>query len=117
MDQLWHGFPVWLWVIACSFLALGAVQGLVNAFRFLRAVPGIAAAFRFGGPLQHYRAIEALCTQRGMVRVEDVGSAFMPQMLTLERAECRNTYATPDWSLWFSEVSDLSKPMFSYNVF
>jgi Protein of unknown function (DUF3137) len=117
MDQLWNGYPVWLWVIAFSFLGLGAVQALVNAFRFLLAVPSIASVFRFGGPLQHERAIQALCTQRGMLRVGDVGSAFLPQMLMLGRPECRNTYATPDWSLWFSEVSDLSKPMFSSNVF
>src|SRR5260370_32737135 len=116
MDQLWNGYPVWLWVIAFSFLALGAVQGLVNAFRFLLAVPGIASVFRFGGPLQHDRSIQALCTQRGMLRVEDVGSAFLPQMLTLGQPACRRTYATPDWSLLFSEVSDLTKPMFSSNV-
>jgi len=116
MDQFWYGYPVWLWVIAFSFLALGAVQGLVNAFRFLLAVPGIASMLRFGGPLQHDRAIQAICTQRGMVRVEDIG-AFVPHMLMLERPACRNTYAAPDWSVWFSEVSDVGKSSFSPNVF
>ena len=45
-----------------------------------------------------------------MWRVDDERSPFLPQMLPLVGARCRNTFAAPDWSLWFSEVGDHKSP-------
>jgi hypothetical protein len=56
------------------------------------------------------QAISGLCIARGMVRVSDVRSPFLPQMLPLAGPICTNTFATPDWSLWFYEVGDRKAP-------
>jgi len=95
---------VWAWLIAFAFLALGALQAVVSAFRSR-------------GRRRRDQAIQALCTQRDMSRVDDAGSPFLPQMLALARPLCRNTFATSDWSLWFSDVSDRSGSSFSSSSF
>jgi len=87
------GYPAWEWAIAFAILGAGAV----------RAIYSLA---RSGSRRKRELAIAALCTQHGMGRVEDVRSPFLPQMLPIREPVCHNTFATPDWSLWFSEISD-----------
>lgn len=93
MDQPWNGYPIWIWLIAFAFLAAGVVQWVVNLLRS-------------GSRRQHDQAIAALCEQRGMSGVSDARRPMLPQMLAVDAPVCRNTFATPDWSLWFSEVRD-----------
>jgi hypothetical protein len=91
--NVFGGYPAWEWAIAFAFLGMGVV----------RAVYSIASS---GGHRKRDQAITDVCTQRGMWRVDDVRSPFLPQMLPLTGHACRNTFAAPDWSLWFSEVTD-----------
>ena len=93
MDQLWNGYPIWIWVIAFAFLAAGAVQWVVRLFRS-------------GSQRRHDQAIAALCGQRGMLGVSDDRRPMLPQMLAVDAPAYRNTFATSDWSYWFSEVRD-----------
>jgi hypothetical protein len=93
MGPFFGGYPWWEWAIAFAFLGGGAIQAIYNIARRKRD-----------------QAITAMCTQRGMWRVDDVQSPFLPQMLPLSGAVCRNTFATPDWSLWFSEVGSRFGP-------
>lgn len=93
MTQIIGGYPVWAWAIGFGSLAFGVV----------RAVYGVA---RERGGRAHAQAIAALCNQRGMERVDDVRSPFLPQMLPISGPVCTNTFATHDMSLWFSEVGD-----------
>jgi hypothetical protein len=93
MGHIFDGYPAWEWAIAFAFLGIGAVRA-------------IYPIVRSGSRRKRDQAIAALCTQRGMSRVEDVRSPFLPQMLRLVEPVCHNTFATPDWSLWFSEVGD-----------
>ena len=79
--------------MAFGFLGLGAI----------RAIRSIGLS---GGRRKHDQSIKALCAQRGMWRVDDGRAPFLPQMLPLVRPVCRNTFATPDLSLWFSEVGE-----------
>ena len=87
------GYPAWEWAIAFAFLAAGAVQAIYSLVRS-------------GSRRKRTKAIAALCAQHGMTRVADVRSPFLPRMLPLSEPVCRNTFAAPDWSLWFSEVGD-----------
>ena len=97
MGHIFDGYPWWEWAIAFAFLGGGAV----------RAIFYVA---RSGRRRARDQAITAICTQRGMERVDDVRSPFLPQMLAMSGAVCRNTFATHDWSLWFSEVGDRNGP-------
>jgi hypothetical protein len=91
MGQILDGYPAWEWAIALTFLGVGAVRA------------GYYIA-RSGSRRKRDQAITALCSQRGMWPVDDVRSPFLPQMLPIAGPTCHNTFATPDWSLWFSEV-------------
>ncbi len=93
MAHIFDGYPAWEWAIAFAFLGAGAIQAIYNLARS-------------GSRRKRDQAIAAVCTQRGMWRVDDVRSPFLPQMLPISGAVCHNTFATPDWSLWFSEVRD-----------
>ena len=105
MGDISGGYPAWEWAIALTFLGAGVV----------RAIYYIAHS---GSRRARDQAITALCTQRGMWRVDDVRSPFLPQMLPLAAPVCHNTFATPDLSLWFSEVGDRSGPsLFSVLIF
>jgi len=97
MGPIFGGYPAWEWAIALAFLGVGVV----------RAVYYVA---RSGSRRARDQAITAVCTQRGMERVDDVRSPFLPQMLPISGAVCRNTFATHDWSLWFSEVGARNGP-------
>ena len=91
------GYPAWEWAIAFAVLGAGAVRALY-------------ALARSGSRRNRGLAIAALCTQHAMGRVEDVRSPFLPRMLPISEPVCHNTFATPDWSLWFSEISDRKGP-------
>jgi len=93
MAHIFDGYPAWEWAIAFAFLGAGAIQAIYNLARS-------------GSRRKRDQAITAVCTQRGMWRVDDVRSPFLPQTLPISGAVCHNTFATPDWSLWFSEVRD-----------
>jgi hypothetical protein len=93
VDQLLNGYPIWEWAIAYAFLAAGVLQGVV-------------ALLRSGGRRRHDQAIATLCRQRGMLGVGDARTPILPQMIAVDAPACRNTFAAPDWSIWFSEVSD-----------
>ncbi|HYL08903.1 MAG TPA: DUF3137 domain-containing protein [Candidatus Udaeobacter sp.] len=49
--------------------------------------------------------------------MDDAASPFLPQMLPLARPACSNTFASSDWSLWFSDVSDRGGSSFSSSSF
>ena len=91
------GYPWWEWAIAFAFLGGGVIQAIYN---FARS----------GSRRKREQAITDICTQRGMWRVDDVRSPFLPQMLPVSGPVCHNTFATPDWSLWFSEVGPRNGP-------
>jgi hypothetical protein len=93
MGPFFGGYPWWEWAIAFAFLGAGAAQAV---YRIARS----------GSRRKRDLAIAALCAQHGMGRVEDVRSPFLPRMLPLSEPVCHSTFATPDWSLWFSEVTD-----------
>jgi hypothetical protein len=105
MADALDGYPAWEWAIAFAFLGVGAT----------RAVYYIA---RFRSRRTRDLEITALCTQRGMWPVEDVRSLLLPQMLPLLKPVCHSTFATPDWSLWFSEVGDpMGRTVFAVLMF
>ena len=97
MGSIFGGYPAWEWAIAFAFLGAGAVQAIYYVARS-------------GSRRRRDQAITAICMQRGMLRVEDVRLPFLPQMLPLAGPVLHNTYATPDMSLWFSDVGDRSGP-------
>jgi len=100
MGSIFGGYPAWEWAIALTFLGIGVI----------RAVYYVAHS---GSRRARDQTITAVCTQRGMWRVDDVSSPFLPQMLPISGPVCHNTFATPDWSLWFSEVGIDAGPALS----
>lgn len=104
MGHIFDGYPWWEWAIAFTFLGGGAARAIYSALRS-------------GGRRTRDQAIAALCSQRGMWPVGDARSPFLPQMLPLVEPRCHNTFATPDWSLWFSEVGDKGPSVFAVLMF
>lgn len=89
MLQIWNGYPVWFWLFLLAFVAAGVVQ----------------IVLRSRGRGRHAAAIGALCQQRGMTGYGSARPPMLPQMLAMYQSVCSNTFASPDWSFWFSEVN------------
>lgn len=103
MWRLWLGYPLWAWIIASVFLGFGALQLILSVFRL-------------PGRLRHDKATYDLCAQRGMWPADNFRPPNMPDMLPLIQAGFRNTFATPDMSLWYSEVRDSGSALSSTSV-
>ena len=95
MGPFFDGYPVWMWAIGLAFLGAGAIQWIYSIARS-------------GRRRKRDQAIAAVCTQHGLGRVEDVGSPLLSRMVPVSEPVCHNTFATPDWAQWFSEVGDRS---------
>lgn len=87
MEHLW-------WIPVLAFLVAWSALGVIRS-RQAQA---------------RNQAIASILGTRDMARVFDERSPFLPSMLPLDVRVCRNTFATSDWSLWFSEVGDARSP-------
>lgn len=91
MTDLWSAYG-WIPIVVLLVIAW-TIQAVVNITR-RRAVN------------HRLVAISEFCGRRGMSRVDDNATMFVPEMLGMLGAVYCNSFATPDWTLWFSEIRD-----------
>lgn len=91
MVGLWDKYA-WALILA-GLIAVWTIQAVVN-IRRRRAVN------------HRLVAISEFCGRRGMSRVDDNATMFVPEMLGMLGAVYSNSFATPDRTLWFSEIRD-----------
>ena len=87
MERLW-------WIPVLAFLVAWSAWGVIRSRQAQARTQAIASVFG----------------TRDMAHVDDERSSFLPSILPLDVRVCRNTFATADWSLWFSEVGDARSP-------
>lgn len=91
MVGLWDKYG-WALIVA-GLIAAWTIQAVVNVRR-RRAVN------------HRLVAISEFCGRRGMSQVDDNATMFVPEMIGMPSAVYSNSFATPDWTLWFSEIRD-----------